>query len=33
MTILDIDDLVLRLQQARDAYYDSDPIMSASDMA
>jgi len=28
MTTIDIDDLVERLQQARDAYYDDDPIMS-----
>jgi DNA ligase (NAD+) len=28
MTDIDIDDLVERLQQARDAYYDDDPIMS-----
>ena len=28
MTVIDVDDLVERLQQARDAYYDDDPIMS-----
>jgi len=28
MTVIDVDDLVERLQQARDAYYDDEPIMS-----
>ena len=28
MTSIDVDDLVERLQQARDAYYDDDPLMS-----